>query len=242
MSASVQAVTLTPRGMARLAGVFEVLEGSFSLAGQQLLTGAVVNVHDATATANNILGNETLYRAAVAAGLLAVVWHLLWGFLLYDLFKVIDRTVARFSLLLLVVGSTLQAVTGLLLFGPLVLLRADALDAFTQQQREALSLVFLRLNAQSNDIFLAFFGCWLIAIGYLVYRSRLMPGFIGASLAIEGLGWVTYVSPPVGAALFPIIAVFGIFGELFFAGWLLIKGVDNERWRAAALREQRDHG
>ena len=233
---------LTPRGMARLAGVFEVLEGSFSLAGQQLLTGAVVNVHDATATASNILGNEALYRAALAAGLLAVVWHLLWGFLLYDLFKVIDRTVARFSLLLLVVGSALQAVTGILLFGPLVLLRADALDAFTQQQREALSLVFLRLNAQSNAIFLAFFGCWLIAIGYLVYRSRFMPRFIGASLAIEGLGWVTFVSPPVGVALFPIITVFGIFGELFFAGWLLIRGVDNERWRAAALREQRDHG
>src|SRR5690348_8763646 len=159
-------MTLSPRATARIAGVFEVLEASFSLAGQQLLTGAVVNIHDATATANNILGNETLYRAAVAAGLLAVVWHLVWGYLLYDLFKVIDRTVARFSLLLLVIGSTLQAVTGILLFGPPVILRSDALTSFTQGQREALSLVFLRLNAMSNDIYLAFFGCWLIAIGY----------------------------------------------------------------------------
>ncbi|HYK98465.1 MAG TPA: DUF4386 domain-containing protein [Candidatus Acidoferrales bacterium] len=232
-------MTLSPRATARVAGVFEVLEAWFSLAGQQLLTGAVVNIHDATATANNILGNETLYRAAVAAGLLAVVWHLVWGYLLYDLFKVIDRTVARFSLLLLVISSTLQAVTGILLFGPLVILRSDALASFTQEQREALSLVFLRLNTISMDIFIAFFGCWLIAIGYLVYRSGFMPRFIGAALAIEGLGWMTYLSPPVGTALFPVIAFFGIFGELFFAGWLLIKGVDNEKWRAAALRDVR---
>jgi len=225
-------MTLTPKAKARVSGVFEVLEASFSLAGQMLLTGAVLVSKDAAATASNIIGSETFYRAAVATGLLAVIWHLVWGFLLYDIFKVVDRAVARFSLLLLAVGAVLQAVTGLLLFGPLIALKADGLTAFTQEQREALALFFLRFNGVSSDIFLAFFGAWLVAIGYLAYRSGFMPRFIGVALAIEGLGWMTYLSPPLGVALFPVIAIFGIPGELAFAIWMLWKGVDNEKWRA----------
>jgi len=190
---------------------------------------------DAAATASNITANETLFRTAIAVSLVAVVFHVVWGLLLYELLRVVDRTVSLFSMLMLIVGSALQAVTGLLLLAVLVVLRnTDALAAFTSDQLGALALVLLRLNTQAYDVFLAFFGVWLVAIGYLIFRSTFMPRFIGVGLMLEGLGWMAYFWPPLGVALFPVTAFFGVFGELPLVAWLLVKGVNAERWRAQA--------
>ena len=225
----------SPRVTARVAGVFELLEGAGSVLGQQVIPGMVIVGRDAAATANNVLANEALYRWGIALSLFAVVFHVAWGLLLYDLLRVVNRTVARFSVLMLVVGAALQALTGLLLLAPLVLLgNSDALAAFTSDQLRALALVFLRLNTQSYDVFLAFFGVWLVAIGFLIFRSTFMPRLIGAGLVLEGLGWIAYFSPPIGVALFPVTAFFGLFGELPLIAWLLIKGVNAERWHAQA--------
>jgi len=225
----------SPRLTARVAGVFELLEGSASVFGQMIVPGMLVVGRDAAATANNILANEALYRLGIAVSLMAVVFHVVWGLLLYDLLRVVNRTVASFSLLMLVVGACLQAVTGLLLLGPLVVLSAgDALAGFTSDQLHAQAFVFLRLNTQAYDVFLAFFGVWLAAIGYLIFRSTFLPRAIGAGLILEGLGWMAYFSPPLGVALFPVTVFFGLFGELPLIAWLLIKGVNAERWKAQA--------
>ena len=103
------------------------------------------------------------------------------------------------------------------------LLAGDALTGFTTDQRSALAQVFMRLNAQSNYVFLALFGFWLVTIGYLVFRSAFIPRLIGVALILEGIGWSFYVWPPFGVTLFPAIAFFGIFGELALTGWLIYK-------------------
>jgi hypothetical protein len=225
----------SPRLTARVAGVFELLEGAASVVGQQVIPGMVIVGRDAAATANNILANEALFRAGVAISLIAVVFHVAWGLLLYDLLRVVNRAVSLFAAFMLLVGSAVQAITGLLLLAPLVVLgNTDALAGFTSDQLRALALVFLRLNTQAYDVFLAFFGVWLVAIGFLVFRSTFMPRFIGVGLMLEGLGWMLYFSPPIGVALFNVTALFGLFGELPLVAWLLIKGVNAERWHAQA--------
>ena len=228
---------LSPKATARLSAVFEALEGPASLFGQSFVPGMVIVARDAVATASNILANEALFRVGIAVSLLAVLFHLIWGYLLYEVFVVVDRAVARFSLVLLVVNSALQAVAGLILLGPLVVLRSEALGAFTAEQRDAFAYALLSLSGQAYDVFLAFFGMWLVAIGYLVYRSRFMPRFIGVGLILEGLGWVTFLSPQLGLSLFNWIAALGAIGELPLLLWMLIRGVDNEKWRA--LRDVR---
>jgi hypothetical protein len=225
----------SPRLTARVAGVFELLEGSASLFGQQYVVGLLVVSRDAAATADNVLAQEGLFRLGIAVSLLAVVFHLIWGLLLYELLRVVDRRVSLFANLLLVVGSGLQAVAGLVLLAPLVVLRGgDALAAFAPDQLRALALLSFRLNTQAYDIFLAFFGVWLLVVGYLIFRSTFLPRLIGVGLMLEGLGWMTYFSPPLGVALFPVTTFFGLFGELPLLAWLLIKGVNAERWKAQA--------
>jgi hypothetical protein len=149
--------------------------------------------------------------------------------------------VARFAVYLVFVYCALQAVTALMLFGPLVILKNPGpLGALTTDQLQALGLVFLRMNRQAEYVYLAFFGFTLIATGFLIFRSTFMPRFIGVGLMLEGLGWAAYVSPPVGVALFPVIVAFGVFGELSLGFWLLLRGVDEERWRVQAAISARD--
>jgi hypothetical protein len=53
-------------------------------------------------------------------------------------------------------------------------------------------------------------------------------------LAIDGLAWMTYMWPPLGHYLFPIIAVASGLAEIPLQLWLLVFGVNNERWKAQA--------
>jgi len=229
-------VPLSPRATARLAGVFELLEGATSVVAQMVLLDSFV-AREPAITAANILANEPAFRLGVALSLVTVVLHLAWGYLLYELLKIVSRPVARFGVLLLVVSSTLQAITALLAMGALVTLLAGDGLGVPPEQRAALAQVFMRLSAQSNNFFLAIFGFWLISIGYLVFRSTLIPRLIGVALVLEGIGWVTYAWPPLAVALLPVIAVFGVFGELALTAWLLIRGMDSQRWRALAATE-----
>ena len=66
-------------------------------------------------------------------------------------------------------------------------------------------------------------------IAYLVYRSTFFPPLLAVPLALEGLGALTLLWPPL-AAILPFAIVGGI-AELVFMLWLLVRGVDEQRWQ-----------
>jgi hypothetical protein len=137
--------------------------------------------------------------------------------------------------LVILIGCAIQAVTALLYLAPLLVLTAGSpLSALTQQQLQALAYMFLKLNGLAFDTYLVFFGLWCVLIGYLIFRSTFLPRILGVLLAIDGLGWMTYISPPLGNYLFPIIAVASGLAEFPLQLWLIIFGVNNERWKAQA--------
>jgi hypothetical protein len=225
----------SPKAKARLAGVFEALEGFTSTFGQVNVLGTLIVVGNAAATAANILKHETLFRLGFASSLLGVVFHLAWAFLFYQLFRPVNRSVSFCALLVILVGCTIQALTALLYLAPLLVLTAgSSLSALTEQQLQALAYLFLKLNGLAMDTNLVFFGLWCVLTGYLILRSTFMPRILGVLLAIDGLGWMTFMSPPLGHYLFPIIAVACGLAEIPLQLWLLIFGVNNERWKAQA--------
>ena len=233
---------LSPRAKARLAGVFEALEGLTSAFGQVNVLGSLIVVGNATATAANILKHETLFRLGFASSLIGVVFHLGWAFLFYQLFRPVNRSVSFCAVLVILVGCAIQAVAALLYLAPLLVLTAgSSLNALTQPQLQALAYVFLKLNGLAFDTYLVFFGLWCVLTGYLIFRSTFLPRILGVLLAIDGLGWMTYMSPPLGHHLFPIIAVASGLAEIPLQLWLLIFGVNNERWKAQAQGIERSN-
>src|ERR1700756_844188 len=226
---------LSPRAKARLAGVFEALEGLTSAFGQVNVLGSLIVVGNATATAANILKHETLFRLGFASSLIGVVFHLGWAFLFYQLFRPVNRSVSFCAVLVILVGCAIQAVAALLYLFPLPVLTAgSSLSALTEQQLQALAYMFLKLNGLAFDSYLVFFGLWCVLTGYLIFRSTFLPRILGVLLAIDGLGWMTYMSPPLGHYLFPAIAVASGLAEIPLQLWLLIFSVNNTHWKAQA--------
>jgi hypothetical protein len=82
---------------------------------------------------------------------------------------------------------------------------------------------------------LVFFGVYCLLLAYLIFRSTFLPRFLSVLLAITGLGWLTFLSPSLGAHLFvPYLMIAGLVGEGALTLWLLIFGVNARRWEEQA--------
>jgi hypothetical protein len=225
----------SPRFKARLAGVFEALEGLTSAYGQVIVLGRLVVSGDAAATATNILAHQPLFWLGYASSLIGVAFHIAWVLLFYQLFKPVNRSISLLAAFVGLVVCGLQALTSLLYLAPLLILQGgSSLSAFTTQQLQALAYIFLRLNAYAFDIDLVFFGFWCFLTGYLIFRSTFLPRILGVLLAIDGLGWMMYVSPPFASHLFPFIAAASALAEFPLQLWLIVKGVNAQRWNEQA--------
>ncbi|MGA9069271.1 MAG: DUF4386 family protein [Terracidiphilus sp.] len=79
---------------------------------------------------------------------------------------------------------------------------------------------------------LVYDGFYCILIGYLIFRSTFLPRFLGALMALAGLGYITLAYPPLGNYLMnPYIFITGGVGEGLLTLWLLVKGVNAQRWK-----------
>jgi hypothetical protein len=227
----------SPRSKARLAGVFILLEGLTSMFGQLVIPGKFIVTRDAAATAANILSNETLFRLGITVALLSVAFHIAWVVLFYDLFKPVNRTLSLLTAFVGLIATALQAVSTIFQIAPLTILHGgDFSSAFTAEQLQALAYLSLRLQGQTFNTYLVFFGIWCLLTGYLIFKSGFIPRLVGLLEMLAGAAYLILLWPPLASALYPYYLFLGV-GELVLLLWLLVKGVDSERWheRARAL-------
>jgi hypothetical protein len=78
---------------------------------------------------------------------------------------------------------------------------------------------------------LLFFGPYCILIGYLVFRSTLLPRVLGVLMVLAGLGWLAFLASTVQLHLSVYIQGLGIFAEAALMLWLMIVGVNAQRWK-----------
>ena len=88
--------------------------------------------------------------------------------------------------------------------------------------------VFHRAHAHVSALW--FFGPYCLLLGYLILRSTFLPRLIGVLMALAGLGWLAYLSPPVQQHLGLVIDGLGVLAEASLMLWLLVVGVDKEKW------------
>ena len=223
----------SPRFTARIAGVFYLMV--FLTAVPVLAGGRLVISGDAAATATNILAQEALYRLGWASNLIATACYVVVTALFYDLFKPVNRSVSLTAAFFSLVGCGLGALSGVFQLAPLAVLGgAQYLSVFTVEQLQALALLLLKLQAQAYNIGLVFFGFYCILIGYLIFRSLFLPRILGALMVFAGLGWLTFLSPPLANHLSPYILAPGLLGEGSLMLWLLVIGVNAQRWKEQA--------
>lgn len=227
----------SPRSKARLAGVLALIEGQAAVWGQLRIPGQFIVTGGATATAANILSNETLFRLGVTLALIAVAFHIAWVVLFYDLFKPVNRTFSLLAAFVGLIAIALQAVSAIFQMAPLTILHGGEFSsAFTAEQLQALAYLSLRLQGQTFNMYLVFFGIWCLLTGYLIFKSGFIPRLVGQLEMLAGVAYLILLWPPLATALYPYYLFLGV-GELVLVFWLLVKGVDSKRWheRAHAL-------
>jgi len=226
----------SPRLKARMAGACQLLEAITAASGEVIVPGRLVVAGNAAATAANILGHERLFWLGFASSVIGVAFHIAWALLMYELLKPVNRSLSLFAAFVILVGCAIQALTCLLYLAPLLILQGGSpLSAFTPEQLQALALIFLKLNEYAFDLYLVFFGFWCVLTGYLIFRSTFLPRVLGVLLAISGFGWVTYLFPPLAYRLFfPFLAAASAVGEIPLELWLIVMGVNAQRWKEQA--------
>ena len=166
------AVETSPRFKARMAGscyLLTFLTGVVAV----MVSGRLILPGDAAATATNLLAHDGWFQLGFAAYLANVVSYLAVTLLFYDLFKPMNRGLARFAVLFSLVGCAVQASACLLDLAPLVVLRGEPyLGVFKPEQLQALALLCLKLHGQAFNIGLVFFACYCLLIGVLVFGPR----------------------------------------------------------------------
>jgi Domain of unknown function (DUF4386) len=225
----------SPRLKARIAGglwLLCIVTGVVSFT-----AGSSLMVRDnAAATAANILAKESLFRLGFAAELISGASYIGVTVFMYYVLKPVSRSLSLLAAFFGLVGVAIGGGAFLSRLAPLVLLRGDTyLSAFTTSQLQALALASLKLYVIGFSIGMVFFGIQCILIGYLIARSMFLPRVLGVLLSVGGLSYVivsftNFLLPMLGPRLTPFIMPLALIGEGSLTVWLLVKGVNEQRW------------
>src|SRR6266850_2928947 len=167
-----------------------------------VVSGKLVVPGDAATTATNLLANEGLFLSGTALLLISTAFYVGATLFVYEVLKPVNRSLSLLAAFFSLVGCAVGAVSCLFDFAPFVLLKgAPYLSVFTVQQLQALAYMFLAVRARANNIGLVFFGLHCLGVGYLILRSTFLPRIIGGLMVLAGVGWLTFLFPPLANSL-----------------------------------------
>ena len=222
---------------ARVAGVLYLIIFIVAPFSFFYLRSSIIVPGDATSTANNIMASESLFRLGIVSDSVVFLTEIVLAAILYLLFRPVSRILALVMMFSRLAEAVIQGVN-LLNYGIALLLLSGAgyLTVFEPQQLHALVLVFLDAYEYLVLVWGIFFGFHLLVLGYLLFKSGYFPRILGILVLVASAG---YLVDSFGNFLFPqyhevfstVVVILALPGELLLALWLLIKGVNVEKWQ-----------
>jgi hypothetical protein len=233
----------SPKLYARITGLLwltVILTGAYSMFA---LRSPTLAPGDAVTTARAVLAATSLYHTSLLVDLLSTLSYAGVTVFFFLLLKPANTAVATlaaaFGLMGLVAGLTNLAVHQ----GPLVLMsNATQLGVFSLAQLQTLVIALIKIENLGFAVAMLFFGCQCFLNGTVVLRSGYFPWFLGVLLMLTGTAYIAnfltnLLAPALGPTVFPVMAVAGFGGEGAMTLWLLIMGVNAEKWKAAACEK-----
>jgi hypothetical protein len=230
----------SPTRIARMAGfLYLAFFVTFTLAGNGVHSTFAASEDTATMV-ENIMASEGQFRIGFFSFALSAMFFLLSAWALYVLLKPVDRNLALLVLVLNLCGVAIKCASLLGDLGALLLLSdADYLSVFEPAQLQALAGLFLNVFGTGFMIAQLFFAAWLLPLGYLVFKSGFLPRVLGVLLILDFFAiliWFIqfFLFPDYEVISYPGLVV-SFVAEGALTLWLLVKGVNAERWEQLAL-------
>lgn len=193
-------------------------------------------MQESTATANNIISSQLLWRIGIVADLIMHLCDIPIMLIIYILLRPVNKNIALLALFFNLIQTAVLVANKLYLVAPLLQLEGvNSLNAAEPNQLYAQIYFSLKLHDIGFGIGLLFFGFTCLVNGYLIVRSGYFPKTIGVLIQIAGLCYLTnsfalLLAPKFENIIFPAILFPAFIGELSFCLWLIVKGVNFEKW------------
>jgi hypothetical protein len=233
-------VETSPLTLARIGGVLYLIIIVVGLFDEAYVRARIIVSGDAAATAANIRSLESLWRFGIASEFLLLICAVALTLIFFVLLRPVSRDLALLAVFFNLVSVAVEATVQLYLLGALFPLGdAQYLRAFAPEQLYALASLAVRSHGYGFGVALIFFGCVCLILGYLIFRSGYLPKAIGVLMQIAGVCYLTnsfalILAPSFAGRIFPAILAPAFVGEASLCLWLLVKGVNVEKWRARA--------
>jgi hypothetical protein len=228
---------VSAKGYARIGGLAYLIIIIGGAAGELLIRNKMVVPGNAAATMNNIAASPMLWNIGIAGDLVQHIFDLVLAMVYYLLFRRVNKNLARLTLFFGLIQTAVLVANKLNLVIPVLFLsNSEYLKAFTTGQLQALAYTAIRAHGYGFGIGLIFFGCSCLVDGYLIFKSGFLPKFLGILLSIAGIGYLVnsftlLLFPAYSDAIFGVVMPPIFLAELSMCLWLLIKGVNEKKWR-----------
>jgi hypothetical protein len=222
---------MSPKRVARFAGILYLLVGIFGGFAQGYVYPKVFVAGDAANTLRNLLANFELVRIGVVSDLFqATVWVSL-AMTLYVLLRQVSRSAAGAMVVFAAIGAGITMLNAVFEYeGMRVASGAVNLAAVGDASSGALAV--LLIDAQHYGLLIAsiFMGLWLVPLGYLAYKSGLFPKALGVVLIVGGACYIVdmlaaFLVPDLGRAIHGYDTIPSVVAEVSMLVYLLVVGV-----------------
>ena len=229
---------ISPRAYARTAGIAYLIIIVAGLVGEMFIRNKIIVSGDAAATAVNIENSALLWRIGIAGDLLMHICDVIVMIGLYVLLKPVNRNLALMAMLFTLIQTAVLVANKMNLLMPVFLSgNAEYLKVFSREQLQSLAYVFVKAHGYGFGIGLIFFSFECFLNGYLIFKSGFFPKALGIMLQVAGLCYLInstalILAPSLTDVLFPAILLPPFIAELSLCLWLIIKGVNVQKWNS----------
>lgn len=226
---------MSPKVKARLIGVLLLITIVAGGVTKGVIAGGLLIPGDTAASANNIVAHEPQVYLAFAIYLIEMLCQIAMTVFFYDLLKPVNKSVSLLAATFGLIGCTIKTLSRLFFVAPMLLLGDPHFTfVFEPKQLESAAFFLSRMEYQTETIAMVFFGLYAIVKGCLVFRSTFLPRLLGVLGVVGGMGWMIYLYEPLARRLESYIVGVGVISSLTTVVWLLVKGVNEERWKEQA--------
>lgn len=232
----------TNKRTARLAGLVWLL---MCICGPvaQVIRSKIFVTGDAAATAQNLMSNGFLFRLGFVSDLMMMLLFLLLPLVLYKLFHRVDKSLSLLMVVFVMVGVPINMLNLLNEFAAFHLLSgAEYLTPVGAGRLMAEAMLSYDLYLHGYEIANVFFALWLVPLGLLVRKSGFLPKILGSLLVVGGfslfLEVFIYFLLPGYEMVNAILLIPQTLSEFAFLIWILVKGIDESKVKAANLPER----
>ena len=220
----VQPVSSSPRTAAIIGGV-----GLFGMAilaayANFGVLATLIAPEDAKVTVQNIMASSGSFRLAIISFLVVAILDIVVAWALFVILRSANRSLSMITAWFRIIYAAIFAFSLTKLYGVFRLLTSPE----SSQSDEIYSQTMNGIMAFQKgwDIGLILFGLHLLLLGFIAFRFGIIPKWLGALLAIAGLG---YLIDSIGILSSPTYTLalgeYTFFGELILIFWLLWKGI-----------------